>query len=298
MFKTLILTLTLTTPCAMRERSGSPGMQEAGVEQVNVVSKPAEGLSFVQSKDGTRITYDKVGKGPALVIVGGALSDRKGGGPLARELSANYSVYTYDRRGRGDSGDTKPYASEREIEDLSAIIEQAGNNAYVYGVSSGAALALHGAVRLGPDKITKLAVYEPPYGQEQAEFDAQKARVNELVNDGEPGEAAAYFLTAIGMPADDVEAMRQSPEWERVAKIDFTLEYDYVVLGNGQIPSNVTQIEVPTLVVDGTESLAFMHPTADRLAELIPEAERRTLEEQTHQAAPEVVVPVLKAFFD
>lgn len=254
-------------------------------------------MTLANSNDGTKIAFEVAGKGPPLVIVGGALSQRGGGKPLAGKLSDHYRVFTYDRRGRGDSTDTKPYAVEREIEDLSAVIDQAGAKAYVYGVSSGAALALQAAAKLGATKIPKLAVYEPPYGQDERSFKEQKQRVNELVQTGEPGDAAAYFLAAIGMPAPALDDMKRSPEWQGISKLDFTLVYDYAVLGNGAVPDAVKQITVPTLVMDGEKSLPFMRPTADHIAQLIPTAQRKTVAGQTHQAAPEAVAPLLIAFF-
>jgi pimeloyl-ACP methyl ester carboxylesterase len=254
-------------------------------------------VAFATSRDGTKLAFEADGRGPALVIVGGALSHRKGGKPLAGRLQDRFTVYTYDRRGRGESGDTKPYAVEREIEDLGAVIEQAGNEVYLYGVSSGAALSLQAAAKLGPAKVRKLAVYEPPYGQGERAFNEQKDRINELVRTGEPGDAAAFFLSAIGMPPPTLEAMKQAPEWEGIKKMDFTLAYDYAVLGNGGVPDAVKQIINPTLVIDGEHRLPFMHPTADRIAALIPNVQRKTIKGQTHQAAPEAVAPLLTAFF-
>lgn len=256
-----------------------------------------ENVAFARSKDGTRIAFEKVGTGPALVIVGGALSERDGGKPLVGALKDRFTIYTYDRRGRGQSSDTSPYAVDREIEDLDALIEQAGNEAFLYGVSSGAALALQGAAKLGPARVPKLALYEPPYGQGEREFHEQKERINQLVQTGKPGDAAAFFFSAIGTPPQVLEDMKGSPRWEGIQKIDFTLAYDYAVLGNGTVPDTVKQIRVPTLVMDGEKSMAFMHPTADRIAALIPTAQRKTVKGQTHQAAPEAVAPLLIEFF-
>lgn len=258
----------------------------------------ARGVAFAVSDDGTRIAFEKVGSGPALVIVGGALSQRDGGKPIAGKLSDHFTVYTYDRRGRGESGDTKPYAVAREIEDLGAVIEQAGGRAYVYGASSGAALALQSAAELGAARVSKLAVWDTPYGQEQRDFDAQKEGVERLVRDGEPGEAAEFFLTSIGTPPEALEEMKSSPRWEAMKKIDFTLVYDYAVLGDGQVPDAIEQIRVPTLVMNGEKSLPFMGATADHIAELIPNAQRKTLKGQAHQAAPDVMAPLLVAFFN
>jgi pimeloyl-ACP methyl ester carboxylesterase len=258
-------------------------------------------MAHVTSSDGVRIAFEKTGSGPAVILVGGALSQRSGGKPLAALLSRHFTVYVFDRRGRGDSSDAPTYAVEREIDDLAALIADAGGSAFLYGVSSGAALALQAAAQLGPDKVPQLALYEPPYGVDEtqnAEFAAQKRRVNELIQTGQPGDAAAYFMSAIGMPPEALEKLKASPEWDAMKKIDFTLAYDYVVLGDGAVPEPIARrIAVPTLVLDGEKTMAFMHATADRLATLIPGAKRHTLKGQTHQAAPDVAAPVLIEFF-
>jgi pimeloyl-ACP methyl ester carboxylesterase len=259
-------------------------------------------MTSVTSKDGVRIAFEKTGRGPALILIPGALSDRNGGKPLAARLSDHFTVYTLDRRGRGDSTDAKTYAVEREIEDLAALIEHAGGDAYLYGVSSGAALALQTAAKLGATKVPKLALYEPPYSSDEEEqkrkFAEQKRRTNELIKTGQPGDAADYFLAAIGLPPDALAKMKASPQWEMFKKIDFTLAYDYEVLGDGTVPQATARaIAVPTLVLDGEQTMEFIHAAADRVAQLIPAAKRKTLAGQTHQAAPEVTAPALIEFF-
>jgi pimeloyl-ACP methyl ester carboxylesterase len=259
-------------------------------------------MANVTSKDGIKIAFEKTGSGPAVILVGGALAIRNGGKPLASRLAEHFTVYVFDRRGRGESTDAKTYTVEREIEDVAALIQEAGGSAYLYGVSSGAALALQTAAKLGPAKVPKLALYEPPYGlngtKQKEEFPEQKRRINELIKTGRPGDAAAYFLTAIGTPPEALEKLKASPEWEVMKKIDFTLAYDYVVLGDGTVPQAIAKaIAVPALVMDGEKTLEFMHATADSVATLIPGAERKTLKGQTHQAAPEVTAPVLIEFF-
>lgn len=293
MSKLLFVTLVLTTACA----TTSDKPVTTGGEAMPAQSKPETGVYFASSADGTQIAFESMGQGPALVIVGGALSQRRGGKLLVSELQRHFTVYTYDRRGRGDSGDIKPYAVDREIEDLGAVIERAGAQAYVYGVSSGAALALQAAAKLGPTKVRKLALYEPPYGEGERAFNEQKERVHQLVSNGKAGEAAEFFLSAVGMPPPALERMKSSPEWEAIRKIDFTLVYDYAVLGSGEVPAIAKSITAPTLVMDGEKSMPFMRPTADRLADFIPGAQRKTLPGQTHQAAPEVVAPLLIEFF-
>jgi pimeloyl-ACP methyl ester carboxylesterase len=294
MYKTLFVSLAITTACASSDK---PAARGGNTMPVTTRSEATGSVAFAASKDGTRIAFEKVGSGPALVIVGGALSDRTGAKPLVGTLSDRFTIYMYDRRGRGESGDTKPYAVDREIEDLGALIGHAGNQAYVYGVSSGAALALQGAAKLGPTKVPKLAIYEPPYGQDKGVFNDQKERVNQLVQTGKPGDAAAFFFSAIGTPPQALEDMKRAPTWQGISRMDFTLAYDYAVLGDGGVPDTVKLITVPTLVLDGEKSLPFMHQAADRIAELIPNARRQTLRGQSHHAAPETIAPLLIEFF-
>jgi len=263
----------------------------------NTKAATAGNVAFARSRDGTSIAFEKGGSGPALILVGGALSHRGGGKPLAGKLMDHFTVYLYDRRGRGESGDTKPYAVDREIEDLAAIIEQAGGKAFLYGVSSGAALALQATAKLGPANVAKLAVYEAPYGQDERDFKEQKERINQLVQTGKPGDAAEFFFSAIGTPPQALEDMKRAPEWQEMKKIDFTLAYDYAVLGNGAVPDTVKQITVPALVMVGEKAMDFIRPAADRIAALIPNSQRKTIEGQGHQAAPETMAPVLIEFF-
>lgn len=254
----------------------------------------------VTSEDGTEIAFDSTGKGPALIIVSGALSHRKAldGSRLVADLSKHFTVYVYDRRGRGESTDVQPYAVEREIEDLEALVDHAGGSANLFGVSSGAALAMQAAARLGPAKVPRVALYEPPYGQDSVAFASQKQRVNEIITTGKPGDAAAFFLTAIGTPPEAIEGMKRSGEWEAIKKIDFTLAYDYAVLGNGAVPEAIARaITVPALVMDGEKTMDFIHPTCDRLAKLMPRSQRKTLAGQTHQVNADATAPVLIAFF-
>src|SRR6266496_3829270 len=169
----------------------------------------------VHSKDGTTIAFDWSGEGPAIILVGGALSDRSAGTQLAAHLAPHFTVYTYDRRGRGESGDTAPYAIAREVEDIDALINEAGGSAFVFGHSSGAVLALE-AARLLPTKITKLALYEPPFIIDDSRPPAPQDYVPhlmELVSSGRRGEAVEYFMTVVGTPAEMVAQMRQSPMW-------------------------------------------------------------------------------------
>jgi pimeloyl-ACP methyl ester carboxylesterase len=260
--------------------------------------------TYLKSKDGTRIAFKKAGTGPAIIIVNGALSysavyDDKA---LVSALSKDFTIYTYDRRGRGESTDTTPYSVEREIEDIEALIEDAGGSAYLYGASSGAALSLLAAARLGEAKIPKLALYEPPYvaasEKEKQDFIEQGKRINELIKTGKRGEAAAYHFTAIGTPPEALEGIRKTPEWPLMVGVEHTLAYDYAILNDGVIPADAAEkATMPTLVMNGDKSVDFMAKAAKNLSRMMQNAQLKALKDQKHQASPEILAPVLKEFF-
>ena len=259
----------------------------------------------VTSKDGTRIAYDRTGAGPPVILVNGALVYRAhwGHGPLAAQLADHFTVYTYDRRGRGESSDTLPYAVEREIEDLEALIDEAGGPAFVYGDSSGAALVLEAAIRLG-DKIRKLAMYEAPYNSDDTARQAWKAytqQLGELLAADRRGDAVALFMRLTGASADDVDGARRTPEWPIFEAVAPTLAYDHTaILGeDASVPTErAARVAVPALIMDGGASYPFMHVTATALAKAIPNAQHRTLAGQTHEVAVEAMAPVLVEFFN
>ncbi len=261
-------------------------------------------MQTVMSKDGTTIAFDKSGSGPAVILVDGALGSRgfeSGLGQLAALLSEHFTVYHYDRRGRGDSGDNQPYTLEREIEDIEALIDHADGSAFVYGVSSGAALAMEAALKIG-GKIKKMAMYEAPYN------DDPQARQNwvNYVNDikehiaaGRGDDAVLRFMMLVGMSPDDVPGMREQPWFALLATMGHTLLYDAAALGDeSAIPHDkAARVSVPTLVMDGSASFPFMHIAAAALAETMPNGEQRTLDGQTHEVQPEALEPVLIDFF-
>lgn len=258
-------------------------------------------MTTVISKDGTKIAFDKVGTGPAVVLVSGALSSRASGPfKLAELLASQFTVYSYDRRGRNESSDTLPYAVQREVEDLEAIIDDAGGSAYVYGHSSGAALALESTLTLGK-KITKLALYEAPYNADENALKSWKdfgMQLDELLAAGHRGGAVALFLKLIGMPDEQVLAMRETPVWSMFESIAPTLAYDNAVVGQEGIPTNrAAAIAVPTLVLYGGASYPFMKVVAEALSKAIPHAELRALEGQNHNPKSELLAPVLLEFF-
>jgi pimeloyl-ACP methyl ester carboxylesterase len=235
---------------------------------------------MVTSKDGTFLAVDAVGSGPAVVCVGGALNDRGSTAPVAAGLTG-FTAYSYDRRGRGDSGDTAPYAVEREIEDLAAVIESAGGSAMVYGMSSGAVLALRAAAAGVP--ITRLALYEPPLRPVDPEYRARLATAT-------PVEALELFLgMAMGMPSEALAGMRQSPAWPALVALGHTLRYDAEIMTLTTLPST----PIPTTILTGSASPAWMHEAATHLATHLPNATTTQLPNQTHNVNPAVLAKAL-----
>jgi pimeloyl-ACP methyl ester carboxylesterase len=262
-------------------------------------------MSSVVSADGTTIAYGTAGQGPAVILVDGAMCHRRMGpaGPLAERLADRFTVYTYDRRGRGESGDTAPYAVEREVEDLDALIKQAGGEVYLYGISSGAVLACEAAARLGG--IRKLAVYEPPLivdGTHEPRPDDYLDRMDEMIAQGRRGDAVATFMKTVGMPAFLVGLFRLMPNWPKLKRVAHTLPYDFRVLGDTGSGRPLPRdrwagARLPALVMDGGRSPLYMRNAAKALAGVLPNADYRTLPGQTHLLKPQAVAPVLKEWF-
>jgi pimeloyl-ACP methyl ester carboxylesterase len=261
-------------------------------------------MQTVNSADGTQITYDKQGDGRALILIDGAMNSRSSGPKpeLARLLSRNFTVYSYDRRGRGDSGDTPPYAVDREIEDIEALIDDAGGAAYLFGHSSGACLALKATVRLD-GRVSGLAMYDAPYDDDPAAGQAWQEYIRQLTKalaENRRGDAVALFMRYVGMPDSQIDGMRQTPFWPAAEAIAPTLGYDHAgVIGeDNSVPSGLAaRVGVAALVIDGGASLPFMHDTARTLSQAMPHAQHRTLEGQTHDINPGVLAPVLVEFF-
>ncbi len=256
-------------------------------------------MSTVTSSDGTTIAFDQLGGGPPVILVCGGSTDRTANAPLAELLAEHFTVLNYDRRGRGDSGDTAPYAVEREVEDIDAVITVAGGSAPVYGTSSGAALALEAAA--SGLAITKLVLWEPPYIPEgHPRPPADTARMyTKLVAAGRRGDAVEYFMaTVVGLPPEFVAEAKKAPWWPAQEALAHTLAYDATIMGDYSLPTErVASVTVPTLVIDGGASFPWIRQTAQAVAEVIPDAQWRTLEGQTHNVAPEVLAPVLEKFF-
>jgi len=257
-------------------------------------------MNTVRSSDGTVIAFDRSGEGPSVIIVEGAFCDRSTSAPLAALLAPHFTVFAYDRRGRGDSGNTPPYAVEREVEDLQAVIAAAGGSAFVYGMSSGAALALETAAR-GPG-ITKLVLFEPPFDVDGGLPDMAEGfatRLNELISAGRRGDAVEFFLTkAVGFPAEVVAQMRNAPMWPAMEQIAPTLAYDTALTAdNSLLTERAPAATVPTLVIDGGESPTWARNAVRVVAETLPNGQRYTLQGQTHNVSPDALAPVLDEFF-
>ena len=262
-------------------------------------------MNTVTSADGTTIAYDPSGTGPTLILVGGMFEQRALDSETARlaaypPLQERFTVIHYDRRGRGDSGDTQPYSVRREVDDIDALILAAGGSAFLSGISSGAALAFEASLALN-GKVRGLAMCEPPYTIDEAgeqAFRDFRAQVDSALADGRPGAAVGAFMVFLGMPADQLDGMRQVPMWPLWEAVAPTIAYDATVAG-GPVPiDRAAQVGVPTLIVDceATE-WPSIRVAAQRLADVVPGAQHVTLTGQTHEVAPEALGPALIEFF-
>ena len=257
-------------------------------------------MATVTSKDGTTIAYDKVGQGPALILVDGAIGFRSFSSTpaIGAALASHFTVYSYDRRGRGESGDTLPFALEREFEDIDTLIQEAGGQAFLVGFSSGAALALR-ATASGLN-VPKLALYEPPFDDNNLAGAAQYTReLTDALSAGDRGEAIAAFIRYTGAPPEAIEEMRQSPMWSVFESVAPTLAYDNAAMATGAVPTALAAgVNVPTLVMTGSETFPFMHAAAQTLVKALPKGEYQSLTGQTHEVAPDAIAPVLTDFFN
>ncbi len=247
---------------------------------------------FAKSTDGTSIAYDVAGSGPALVITGGAFNTRHSPGELVGLLAPHFTVYTWDRRGRGDSGNTLPYSIERETDDLAAVIAAAGGTALAYGHSSGAILTLEAAMRGAA--VTKIAVYEPPYVPENVEA---MAGVQPALDAGDPALAALTFVKGTG--AENTDGLTQSPWWPSMVAIAGTLPHDLALTGDGVVPTErLAGIHVPLLVMDGGASPPWAANAAIAIESAVPNGRRRSVEGENHNVAASSLAPVLVEFFN
>jgi pimeloyl-ACP methyl ester carboxylesterase len=253
-------------------------------------------MSSVPSADGTTIAFDRSGRGPALVLVVGAFCDRSSPASLAAALGSDFTVYCYDRRGRGDSDDRPPYAVEREVEDLAAVVAAAGGTALVFGHSSGAALALEAAAAGVP--VTRVAAYEPPYTGSHGATAAAAAELAALAAGGQRGAAAELFLRNTGAPAEAVAGMRSSQYWPRMESLAHTLSYDVTLCNGGVVPADrLAGIRVPVLALAGGSSPDWARTAVREIAAVTPGGRSQVLDGQDHGPADEVLAPVLTEFF-
>ena len=256
-------------------------------------------METVTSADGTTIAFDRSGNGPPVVLVCGGSVDRMSNAGLAAALADRFTVLNYDRRGRGDSGDTPSYAVQREIEDIDAVIGAAGGSAHLYGTSSGAALALDAAASGLP--VDRLALWEPPYipeGFPKPPADTAKA-YTELVEAGQRGDAVEFFMSkVVGLPDEFVAQARSSPFWPAQEALAHTLAYDATIMADYSVPTErAAGVKVPTIVMAGAASFPWMSDTARALADALPDGEVRILEGQTHDVSPDAMASALAGFF-
>ena len=262
-------------------------------------------MGVVISKDGTRIGFDREGQGPPVVLVDGAMCYRGSGPmkPLAAQLAPRFTVYTYDRRGRGESGDTQPWSVEREVEDIAALVREAGEPVYLYGISSGAVLALEAANRGVP--IRKLALYEaplmvddsrPPLGEDFL------PRLRQLIAVSRRGDAVKMVMKAVGVPAIGIFFMRVMPVWKKLTAIAHTLQYDLGMTtpyqqGRPLPAGHWPGASMSVLVMDGGKSPAWMRNAQAAIARVLPRATPRTLPGQNHMVGADAIAPELIEFF-
>lgn len=255
-------------------------------------------MTSVISGDGTTIAVETVGSGPPLVLVVGAFCNRTTTRPLAALLADRFTVHAYDRRGRGDSSDTAPYTVAKEYDDLAAVCEYAGGKPGLYGHSSGAILAA-GALTAGV-AAARLVLHEPPWsdGDNEGRSAAMARDIADAVKAGRPGDGAAIFLGAAGMPPEALAGMRNSPDWGHFERLAPTLPYDLAQTGDNGVPvAQLTGLDLPTLVLVGGDSAPFFATVAGQAASALPQATLRTLAGQGHAFDHAVLAPILAEFF-
>lgn len=260
-------------------------------------------MKTVTSKDGTLIAYDQLGSGEPVILVDGALCSRAFGPmpELAKLLAPHFTVINYDRRGRNQSGDTKPYAPQREIEDLEALLAVAGGSAFVAGLSSGAALAM--AAAASGLNLKKLALYEAPFMVDKTGHQAppdSEAKLKALIETDRRGDAVRFFMKdMVGVPAFVVFIMGIMPIFSKLKAVAHTLPYDDAVMGDFSLPvKKAGSVKIPTLVGGGSKSPASMQMAVTQLAEAIPGAEIKMFKGQTHNISMKVLAPALIEFFN
>jgi pimeloyl-ACP methyl ester carboxylesterase len=259
-------------------------------------------MNKIISKDGTPIVYDKTGAGPAIILVDGAFCSRKFGPmpKLAPFLAEHFTVFAYDRRARGDSGDTQPYSVQREIEDIAALIDLAGGSASLFGISSGAALCIKAVA--GGLNIKKAALFEPPYRTDAMKHRAPADAFEQLMRitaEGRRSDAVRfYFRKVMGMPAILPFIMQFTSNWATMKANANSLPYDAAVLGNFIMPKDqIAAIHIPAMAIDSEKSPALLRKPVEEVAALLPDGQRRSLKGKIHDVPPNILAPVLVEFF-
>ena len=260
----------------------------------------------VTAKDGTKIAYSQSGSGRALIVVCGATQFRAFDSSLAvlaELLAPDFTVITYDRRGRGQSGDTLPFAPAREIEDIAALVETTGGRASLLGYSSGAVVALEAAAAGLP--IDKMIMYEPPFVVAGSGFPPPPRDYVETLERftaaGDRSGAAAYFMGTVGMPPEAIEGAKKSPMWPIMESVAPTIAYDGHFMFDayyteGRFPERWKRATMPVLVANGDASFPFMPSAAEAVAAALPNASRGVLPGQNHGPKPDVMAPVVREF--
>jgi pimeloyl-ACP methyl ester carboxylesterase len=264
---------------------------------------PDRAFTHVVSKDGTRIAYERTGSGPAVVLIDGAMCSRAFGPmpKIAALLKEHFTVYLYDRRGRGESGNTEPYLKVREVEDIEALVRAAGGAAFAVGLSSGGALALEAAA--SGVRFEKIAVYEPPFMPDDAARHAQadhEGKLKALVAAGERGAAVKYFMRdMIGVPAPVVLVMQlMRGIWSKLKAVAHTLPYDAAIMGDWQVPARrLAGVQTPTLAMYGGKTERRLKRAVEELVKVLPNVRQQVLPGQTHNVNAGVLVPALVEFF-
>ncbi|HEX2275033.1 MAG TPA: alpha/beta hydrolase [Acidimicrobiales bacterium] len=248
-------------------------------------------MDYTRSRDGTQIAYDRSGSGPPVVLVASALADHRDARRLARHLSEHFTVLNYDRRGRGGSGDGSGVDVDREVEDVAALVEVAGGRASLFGSSSGAILALEAANVLR-EKVSRLALFDPPFNVDDGRpplTEGDIRRLEQQLAAGQRGEAVKEFMTRqLGMPAAVVAVMRLLPTWSKLEKLAPSLVYDLQLLHRTQSgtppPDRWAGASMPTLVLTGGKSDAFLQSGGRAVAQVLPAATHEPLPRASHSA--------------
>ncbi len=254
----------------------------------------------ITSKDGTTIAYNKKGQGPLVILVLGALNRRSQGKKLTELLSDSFTVVAYDRRGRGESTDTQPYSTYKEVEDIKALIDTHCGNAFLYGHSSGCILALMAAIKLDK-QVNALALYELPYNYDpssQIESQAYRKKLAQFLDEDKTGEAVTLFVKSVGVTDKQIAAMQRLPMWKGLTAMAPTLAYDTIALIEQYPTLDTKDIYAKTLLLYGAKSPSFMSDTAKKLSNSMQDAKLESLEGQTHDVKADALAPILSDFFN